>query len=165
MKLSEIRKLKECPEWLKCGDISVKNEYIYIINDMVVWQSGTWQSGTWKSGIWESGIWESGTWKSGFWQDGFWQDGIWESGTWKSGFWQDGMKSIGQCKWSVYYNHKKQTILIGCKTKTVSEWNEWFNSKDEYETKRNTAEFKKIFMSFKFAEAVINIENKEYLYD
>ena len=145
MKLSEIRKLKECPEWLKCGDISVKNEYIYIINDMVVWQSGTWQSGTWKSGIWESGI--------------------WESGTWKSGFWQDGMKSIGQCKWSVYYNHKKQTILIGCKTKTVSEWNEWFNSKDEYETKRNTAEFKKIFMSFKFAEAVINIENKEYLYD
>jgi len=38
----------------------------------------------------------------------------------------------------------KIKILIGCKVKTITEWDEWFLSDEEFETKRGTFEFKQI---------------------
>ena len=46
------------------------------------------------------------------------------------------------CKW----NHSIQNdkIRIGCKLKTIEEWDLFFESDEVYETKRNTQEFKQI---------------------
>ena len=46
------------------------------------------------------------------------------------------------CKWDASVLGEK--IVIGCKEKTIDEWEAFFNSNEEYLTKRNTPEFKKI---------------------
>jgi uncharacterized protein YjbI with pentapeptide repeats len=46
------------------------------------------------------------------------------------------------CKWS--HSIIGDKIKIGCKTKSIEEWEEFFNSDAEFETKRDTQEFKQI---------------------
>ena len=58
------------------------------------------------------------------------------------------------CKWS--YGIKGDLIIIGCKQKTIEEWDIWFNSNEEYSTRRNTDDFKQI-------EAVYNSLKSYYL--
>ena len=58
------------------------------------------------------------------------------------------------CKWS--YGIKGDLIIIGCKQKTIEEWDIWFNSNDEYSTSRGTEEFKQI-------QAVYNALRAYYL--
>ena len=58
------------------------------------------------------------------------------------------------CKWS--YGIKGDLIMIGCKQKTIEEWDIWFNSNEEYSTSRNTDDFKQI-------EAVYNSLKSYYL--
>ena len=58
------------------------------------------------------------------------------------------------CKWS--YGIKGDLIIIGCKQKTIEEWDIWFNSNKEYSTRRNTDDFKQI-------EAVYNSLKSYYL--
>ena len=58
------------------------------------------------------------------------------------------------CKWS--YGIKGDLIIIGCKQKTIEEWDIWFNSNDEYSTSRNTKDFKQI-------QAVYNAFKAYYL--
>ena len=58
------------------------------------------------------------------------------------------------CKWS--YGIKGDLIIIGCKQKTIEEWDIWFNSNDEYSTSRNTKDFKQI-------EAIYNALKAYYL--
>ena len=58
------------------------------------------------------------------------------------------------CKWS--YGIKGDLIIIGCKQKTIEEWDIWFNSNDEYSTSRCTEEFKQI-------EAIYNALKAYYL--
>ena len=58
------------------------------------------------------------------------------------------------CKWS--YGIKGDLIVIGCKQKTIEEWDIWFNSNEEYSTSRNTDDFKQI-------EAVYNSLKSYYL--
>ena len=58
------------------------------------------------------------------------------------------------CKWS--YGIKGDLIVIGCKQKTIEEWDIWFNSNEEYSTRRNTDDFKQI-------EAVYNSLKSYYL--
>ena len=67
------------------------------------------------------------------------------------------------CKWLVNYkvvsNDEKITIddidinsieiAIGCKSKTIKEWDLWFKSQEEYSTKRDTFEFKQIHGMYK----------------
>jgi len=119
------------------------------------WKNGTWKYGIWKDGIWKYGVWEGGVWEYGIWKDGIWRDGIWRDGTWKNGTWERGIwvngfiQSGGFCKWNVCYS--RDYIRIGCKTKTIEEWEEFFNSNDTYETERNTEEFTNIYKSYKLA--------------
>ena len=58
------------------------------------------------------------------------------------------------CKWS--YGIKGDLIIIGCKQKTIEEWDIWFNSNEEYSTSRGTDEFKQI-------EAIYNALKSYYL--
>ena len=58
------------------------------------------------------------------------------------------------CKWR--YGIKGDLIMIGCKQKTIEEWDIWFNSNEEYSTRRNTDDFKQI-------EAVYNSLKSYYL--
>ena len=58
------------------------------------------------------------------------------------------------CKWS--YGIKGDLIMIGCKQKTIEEWDIWFNSNDEYSISRGTEEFKQI-------EAIYNALKYYYL--
>jgi hypothetical protein len=46
------------------------------------------------------------------------------------------------CKWE--YSIVENKIKIGCKIKTIEEWEEWLNSDEEYMTKRNENDFKRI---------------------
>ena len=46
-------------------------------------------------------------------------------------------------KWSVGIIDNK-IIKIGCKEKTISDWDSFFASEEEFDTKRGTAEFKQI---------------------
>ena len=56
--------------------------------------------------------------------------------------------------WS--YGIKGDLIIIGCKQKTIEEWDIWFNSNEEYSTSRGTDEFKQI-------EAIYNALKSYYL--
>ena len=50
------------------------------------------------------------------------------------------------CKWNISVLDKK--IKIGCKTKTIEEWDNWFNSDEIFETKRNTEDFTRIYANY-----------------
>lgn len=58
------------------------------------------------------------------------------------------------CKWS--YGIKGDLIVIGCKQKTIEEWDIWFNPNEEYSARRNTDDFKQI-------QAVYNALKAYYL--
>ena len=58
------------------------------------------------------------------------------------------------CKW--YFGIKGNLIKIGCKEKTIEEWDLFFNSNEEYSTNRNTKDFKQI-------QAVYNALKAYYL--
>ena len=124
------------------------------------WKDGTWESGTWEDGVWEDGVWEDGTWESGTWEDGVWEDGVWEDGTWKDGVWEGGIwwhgiweggKRKPMCKWSVYST--SVGVMIGCKEKTIKEWDDWFASDETFETQRNSEQFKNIRACYESVKA------------
>ena len=58
------------------------------------------------------------------------------------------------CKWRTSIIDNK--IKIGCKSMTIEEWDSFFNSSKEFETKRNTNEFKKIQAVFESYKTYIN---------
>jgi len=61
------------------------------------------------------------------------------------------------CKW--YHGVTENKINIGCKNKTIEEWDLFFNSEDELETKRGTQEFKQIQAVFEAYKAYLNFLN------
>jgi hypothetical protein len=62
------------------------------------------------------------------------------------------------CKWSVGITNNK--ISIGCKDKTIKEWDEFFKSKDIIGTKRDTQEFKQIQAVYNGFKAYYKTLNK-----
>ena len=58
------------------------------------------------------------------------------------------------CRWS--YGIKGNLIVIGCKEKTIEQWDLWFDSEEEYSTRRDTEYFKQI-------QAVYNALKSYYL--
>jgi len=63
------------------------------------------------------------------------------------------------CKWS--HSIIRNKIQIGCKQKTISEWEEFFNSDKEFDTKRDTEDFKQIQAVFESYKAYLNHLNKQ----
>ena len=58
------------------------------------------------------------------------------------------------CKWICVI--KNNLIVIGCKEKTIEQWDLWFDSEEEYLTRRDTEDFKQI-------QAVYNALKSYYL--
>jgi hypothetical protein len=63
------------------------------------------------------------------------------------------------CKWATSIIGNK--IQIGCKEKTIEEWENFFNSHLTYETSRETDDFKQIQAVFESYKTYINFLNKE----
>lgn len=51
-------------------------------------------------------------------------------------------------------------INIGCKSKSIAEWDEWFASRETFETERNTANFERIEAEYQHARRMIEIYQK-----
>jgi hypothetical protein len=51
-------------------------------------------------------------------------------------------------------------IQIGCKIQSIEDWNNFFNSKEEYSTKRDSEDFKRIEAVFRAFEAYLTHLNK-----
>ena len=176
MKISE---LENPPHWLKIA--STLDEDVEIINGLVIWKGGIWECGIWECGIWEDGvwecgIWEDGVWEGGVWKDGFWKDGVWEGEVWKGGIWEGGVWKGGVWEGGVWKGGVWEggitsikskyiplidgnIIKIGCKDKTIEEWDKWFAGTENFETKRNTIEFKMIYAHYCAIKEYIRILN------
>ena len=62
-------------------------------------------------------------------------------------------------KWD--FSIENDSLNIGCKAKTFSEWKKWFEeSEEELSTERNTEDFKRIQAMFYAYEAYYNFLNK-----
>jgi hypothetical protein len=57
------------------------------------------------------------------------------------------------CKWLVTYSHDFKTIYIGCKENTIEGWDAFFASNEEYDTPRNSDEFKRIRANYEAAKS------------
>ena len=64
------------------------------------------------------------------------------------------------CKWSHGITNGN-LIHIGCEKRTIEDWNKFFDSDEELETKRDTKEFKQIKAVFKAYEAYLNCLSEE----
>ena len=65
-------------------------------------------------------------------------------------------------KWD--FSIENDSLNIGCKTKTFSEWKKWFEeSEEEFSTERNTEDFKRIQAMFYAYEVYYNFLNKQLL--
>ena len=62
------------------------------------------------------------------------------------------------CKWSVGIT-ENNLIHIGCKKMTIQEWDLFFNSDKEFETKRNTEQFKQIQATYEAYKAYLTFLN------
>ena len=62
------------------------------------------------------------------------------------------------CKWSVGIT-ENNLIHIGCKKMTIEEWDLFFNSDKEFETKRNTEQFKQIQATYEAYKAYLTFLN------
>jgi Pentapeptide repeats (8 copies) len=62
------------------------------------------------------------------------------------------------CKWS--HSIKGDKIQIGCKEKTIEEWDLFFASTKIYSTKRNTDDFKQIEATFLAYKAYLTYLSK-----
>ena len=58
------------------------------------------------------------------------------------------------CKW--WHSVIDGKIEIGCKRKSIEDWDLFFNSDEEYRTKRGTADFKQIQAVFESYKAYLN---------
>ena len=74
----------------------------------------------------------------------------------------DGAKMPIFCKWSVS-QIDFETIKIGCKQKTISEWDLFFASNEELETKRCTKELIQIQANYEAMKAYVNFINANQL--
>ena len=64
-------------------------------------------------------------------------------------------------KWKVTWRiSETTTVSIGCKTKTITEWDEWFAGEKEYSTSRNTADFERIEAAYQHAKRMVEIHQK-----
>ena len=174
MNREEAIKHQHCPQWLK--DATWEGE-VDLESGQVIWHGGVWYGGEWKGGVWHSGVWNRGVWNrgvwhSGVWHGGEWEDGVWYGGEWKGGVWHSGVWRSGEwhggvwcdgvwregewrggmrhptSRWEIY-DCEGDSVRIGCKTKTIPEWDEWFEGDEEFETKRGTEEFKQIYAHYR----------------
>ena len=57
------------------------------------------------------------------------------------------------CRWTI--SIKDDKITIGCKSKTIKEWDDFFNSEEVYSTRRGSNEFKQIQACYEACKAYL----------
>jgi Pentapeptide repeats (8 copies) len=62
------------------------------------------------------------------------------------------------CKWG--HSIKGNKIQIGCKEKTIKQWDIFFENKEVYSTERNTEDFKQIQAVYEAYKAYLTFLNK-----
>jgi hypothetical protein len=68
------------------------------------------------------------------------------------------MKAIvGHYKWVVYY--KKGIVKIGCKIKTIEEWDLFFASTEVFETARDSLAFNQIYKTYRMAKIAQELDH------
>ena len=64
------------------------------------------------------------------------------------------------CKWYIIYNeYNDKKLNIGCKSKTIKDWDKWFKTSDVFETNRDTNEFKLIELAFETIKKTIKLKS------
>lgn len=63
------------------------------------------------------------------------------------------------CKWMV--SIKDDRIVIGCKSKTIEDWDVFFASDEVYNTNRDTNDFKQIEAAYEAHKSYLNFLNKK----
>ena len=135
---------ENAPQWLK--DATISEDAVFEIRiefgiQIVDWKSGDWIKGFFNSGYFRGGYFRGGEFRGGYFLGGEFRGGYFLGGEFRGGV----MGSFS--KWFVGLTYEGN-IKIGCKTMTVQEWDKWFKGKEEFETKRNTPEFKRIYASY-----------------
>ena len=67
-----------------------------------------------------------------------------------------GKALVGQCKWALFY--AKETLKIGCETKSYDEWEAWFSGSETFETPRDSLAFNQIYKAFLIAKAAASVD-------
>jgi len=113
-------------------------------------RGGDFRSGNFRSGNFLGGNFLGGDFLGGNFLGGNFLGGNFFGGDFSGGDFRGGLM-MPSCKW-VYGITPKGKIKIGCKEKTVKEWDIWFKSSETYSTERNTVAFKKIKACYKIAK-------------
>lgn len=66
----------------------------------------------------------------------------------------DNMSTYGQT-----YKINDATLQIGCKVKTIAEWDEWFAGEEVYQTERGTKKFAQIEANFNIFKEILKSHN------
>ena len=149
MKISEC---KNAPAWLVSAETENANVEV-LSSGWVIWYGGDFLGGDFLGGNFRGGNFRGGNFLGGDFRGGNFRGGNFLGGNFLGGDFLGGVM-MPHCKW-VYGTEPNGNIKIGCKSKTESEWDEWFASDLEYSTKRGTDEFKKIRACFEATKAYL----------
>jgi uncharacterized protein YjbI with pentapeptide repeats len=112
---------------------------------------GYFLGGEFRGGYFRGGEFRGGEFRGGYFLGGEFRGGEFRGGEFRGGYFRGGEFLGGvMCiysKWFVGLTFEG-TVKIGCKIKTFKEWDAWFKGKEEYSTKRNTPEFKRIYAHY-----------------
>ena len=149
MKISEC---KNAPAWLVSAETENANVEV-LSSGWVIWYGGHFRGGNFLGGDFRGGDFLGGDFLGGDFLGGNFLGGNFLGGNFRGGDFRGGVM-MPHCKW-VYGTEPNGNIKIGCKSKTESEWEQWFASDCEYVTKRNTDDFKKIRACFEATKAYL----------
>jgi uncharacterized protein YjbI with pentapeptide repeats len=175
MKISDI---KNAPEWLVLA--KTENADVDITQyGWVIWNSGNFLGGDFLGGNFLGGDFLGGNFLGGDFLGGNFLGGNFLGGNFLGGNFRGGNffggdflggnffggdffggdflggLMIPHCKW-VYGQDCDGKIIIGCKRKTIQEWEEWFAGTEEFDSKRGSEDFKKIQACFEATKTFMN---------
>ena len=176
--MSEWTPREQWPQWLQ--DARTDGARVRLFGGLVHWLGGRWYNGVWHDGVWHDGRWYNGVWHDGEWYNGVWHDGVWYNGVWRGGVWHDGRWYNGVWYNGTWYGGEWRggewhggewhggrssvrskyvptwdgsRISIGCKAKSIPEWDAWFAGDEQYETPRDTEAFRLIHAHYQAIRA------------
>jgi hypothetical protein len=116
---------------------------------------GAFLGGYFRGGEFRGGEFRGGEFRGGEFLGGYFLGGEFLGGEFRGGEFLGGTRAP-QCKW-IYGLTPDGKIKIGCKEKTIEEWDQWFNSTHEYSTPRSSVEFTKIKACYEATKAYLAV--------
>jgi hypothetical protein len=120
---------------------------------------GYFLGGEFRGGYFLGGEFRGGEFRGGYFLGGEFLGGEFLGGEFRGGYFLGGEFLGGvmnpHCKWRVCGVMPDGRVKIGCKEKTMEEWDAWFAGTEEFETKRGTKDFAKIHAMFLSLKAYV----------